>query len=95
MEHSVRTVITLDLSTTAADWPDVDEAVRALAQVAGVERVTIKHRLDRACWVAVEVALVGPDKASLRASCDHVTRVAMRPPLCLRGRQCVLSDLYG
>jgi hypothetical protein len=95
MEAITRTVVTLDLSTTPADWPDVDEVVAALAPLPGVERVTIKHRLARACWLAVEVGLVGPDKDSLRAAYDRVTRAVMRPPWCLRGRRCVLSDLYG
>jgi hypothetical protein len=95
MEPITRTVVTLDLSTGSDDWPGVDATVGLLTQVAGVERVTIKHRLERACWLAVEVCLVGPDKASLRAAYERVTRAVMRPPLCLRGRRCVLSDLYG
>jgi hypothetical protein len=94
MEHLTRTVVTLDLATAPADWPGVDEAVRSLAQVAGVDRVTVRNRLERACWLDVEVVLVGPDKASLRAAYDRVTRAAMQGPLCLRGRRCVLCELY-
>ncbi len=94
MEPQRRTVVTLDLATTPADWPGVDEAVAALAQVAGVERITVRNRLERACWLDVEVVLTGPDKASLRSAYDRVTRAAMQGPLCLRGRRCVLCELY-
>jgi hypothetical protein len=94
MEAVKRTVVTLDLATAPPDWPDVEEVVAELAQLPGIERVTIKHRLERACWLDVEVVLAGPDKAGLRAAYDRVTRAAMRPPLCLRSRRCVLCELY-
>ena len=91
---SVRTSVDLRVSINVSSRADAGEALALLRRVDGVEEVVITEEIDEYRWVELRLDLVGADKGALRQTYDRVSRMASVAPSYLRGRSCVLGEIF-
>src|SRR5262249_34819586 len=94
----MRTMVTLEIIGDVPTWEQFEAALQPLGSVSGVAEATIRSSSNRAStsashWATLDVELQGLDRRALRQIYEVVSRRAMRPPLRLSGRSCILNDL--
>lgn len=95
MPEILKATVLLEITAAEVNWGRIDDLLKVLDAVRGVERWSITDRLEVSRSLTIEVDLAGPDQKKLRSLYQRVSKLVSSPPLRLRNRSCDLHELFG